>query len=531
MSVLSITKEQFREIYAGLPILEQEATFFTEVANGEDFGRRLASKLFRMNTLYQIVDKAGRKVQYKMNYAQHKVHADSLKHARLIILKSRQQGISTKYLIDFFDDAMFTPDLSIGLMLQDKDSAHRMLTRVKNLWDTFDPDIKQLLGISVTVDNVSTIGFSNGSIILIKTSFRSDTLHRLHISEFGAIAENYPKKAEETETGSLQAIAPNNPCVIESTAKGHNRFYKRWEAAVSAQTDSDLRKVPLPPQSFKPIFLSWMDDPTCNEDTPGFEFSTKEDEYFKKLTTEPTYTQKVFWAMKYREIVDKVYQEFPASPEEAFYQSLEGTYYATAFQVQVRNMGRIQENLYDPNLPLYVSVDLGMDGYFVLLFFQTYTPHGHEHKEFRIVDEYFNTGYGLQHYADILKNHKWADNIEKVIVPHDIEVKELGSGATRYDQWQAMGVQNMEVLEKSEVAHGIEEVLSSLRYMWVESSCTYIIQCFQNHKKEWDAQREVWKNKQLESEWAHGADAIRYMVTGAPLAPTIEHQPTRGVAV
>ena len=55
----------------------------------------LSNQLWRLNHLYTIIDTRAQMCVFQMNEAQLKVYAQLLKHNRLLILKSRQQGIST----------------------------------------------------------------------------------------------------------------------------------------------------------------------------------------------------------------------------------------------------------------------------------------------------------------------------------------------------------------------------------------------------------------------------------------------------
>jgi hypothetical protein len=101
---LSISRDQFCELY---PNFHNPDIFERPFKSDSDFIENyLASKLWRLNNLYTIIDKYGRLLKFKMNPVQHLVYAELLKHPRLIILKSRQHGISTLMLINFFDDAL-----------------------------------------------------------------------------------------------------------------------------------------------------------------------------------------------------------------------------------------------------------------------------------------------------------------------------------------------------------------------------------------------------------------------------------------
>ena len=194
--MLNITKEEFLDIYAGLEICNYVDLFYSEPKNKQElFFMYMPSKLWRLNNLYTIVDKDGNEVIFRMNRSQHKVYAASLRHSRIIILKSRQQGISTLWLVAFFDDAITRKNFSIGLMAQGLDEASTLLERTKFLWDKLHPEVKRHFKVTLDKDNTQEFSLSNKAKIFIRTSFRSTTLQRLHISEMGKIANKNPDKA------------------------------------------------------------------------------------------------------------------------------------------------------------------------------------------------------------------------------------------------------------------------------------------------------------------------------------------------
>ena len=99
---LTITKFQFEDLYGDA--VSYNAFSRTPLNDKDYVDTFLASKLWRLNNLYTFIDKDGERGIFKMNLAQHRVYAKSLVHPRLIILKSRQQGISTFWLISFLED-------------------------------------------------------------------------------------------------------------------------------------------------------------------------------------------------------------------------------------------------------------------------------------------------------------------------------------------------------------------------------------------------------------------------------------------
>ena len=126
---------------------------------------KLSSKLWRMNNLYVIRDKNGQKRTLKLNASQDKV-LTQFRHNKKIILKSRQQGISTLYLAYNLDDCLFKPGYNAGIQSYGLDESDKLSTRARLMWEDLDPNIKGLMQLDVISDNMKGITFSNGSILI-----------------------------------------------------------------------------------------------------------------------------------------------------------------------------------------------------------------------------------------------------------------------------------------------------------------------------------------------------------------------------
>jgi len=498
---LGITREQFKEIYAGTSVVNDISIFDSYPNSDEETVEKyLPSKLWRLNNLYFIINKDGYKTQFLMNYAQHKVYAASLHHPRIIILKSRQQGISTFWLLSYEDDAIFNLDYNIGMMAQGLEEAGTLLTRSKLAWDNFPEAIKKTFDIQLVSDNTKQMGFNNGSTIFIRTSFRSATLQRLHVSELGKIANKDPKKARELKTGTLQAIASGHTVVIESTAEGSdNMFSTMWDEAVNFTGEN------RPPKAFYPVFLSWTGDPDCNLELDQYIDKDAED-YFRKIEQELgiklTRSQKNFWVQQKAELGEDIGQEYPATPEEAFAAVRDGAYYARQFRKEVLEQGRMVPDLYDSSLPVYASMDLGMDDATVVIFFQVLG------KEWRIIDEYHNSGEHLGHYVNVITSKPY--RVTRVFLPHDSRAKSLQTRMSILGLVRKMGLSAV-ALRRTAVSDGIENVRKLIPNLWIDDKLTYIRDTFLSYTKSWDDNLGKWKDKPLHNKWSDPADAIRYM--------------------
>jgi len=474
--------------------------------------------MFRLlSGLYMIEDKAGKKIPFEMNYAQHVVYSAALRHPRIIVLKSRQQGISTLWLLSFIDDAITMDSFAIGLMSQGKKESQTLLSRTTVALEGLPSKVVGMLDISVLKNNSEAISFSNGSIMYIQTSFRSGTLQRLHISEMGKISAKYPEKAKETKSGSLQAIAPGNTVVVESTAEGRkNEFYKMWHEAadyVGARTGMD----------FYPVFLSWTDDPDCTIGIPQ-KADAEAEEYFAKCEHnvsvmkgekfELTDQQKWWWIAKKREIPEEIYQEYPATPDEAFAAVRDGAYYAVPYTTYVKDKQE-KVGLYDPRLPVYAACDLGKNDMWVTIYFQVHADLAGK-REWRVIGCYGKEksyGLGIQHYVDEAKSRPY--KIARWFLPHDANVEDLSADRSRADIFRGLGCRVKVLRVTSSVNNDISVCRANMPMIWIDpEECGLIVDMMYNYSKEWDSKGGCWKDRPLHDEWSNPADAFRYMILG-----------------
>lgn len=466
---------------------------------------KLSSKLWRLNNLYTIRDKDGNKRTLKLNASQLKV-LKKYKHNRKIILKSRQQGISTLFLAYNMDDCLFKSGYNAGIQSYGQDESDKLSNRARLMWEDFDVNIKELMELAVISDNQKGITFSNGSILKIG-NFRGDTLQSLHVSELAKIAKKYPDKAKELKTGAFQAVSTNNKITIESTAEGKSGlFYEIWNKAVT----NILLGNNLTPLDFEPIFLSWMEDPDCQLFIEVTIPNTVQ-EYFNKLEKlldiSLTDEQKWWYAKKKDELGDDMQQEYPSTPEEAFESAKDGTYYSKLFREHVIKFKKLIKNLYDQELPVNVAFDLGMNDTMVLIFFQVYR------KELRIIDEYHNSGEAIAHYVEVIESKPY--NYDEFIFPHDASVRSLNDAKTRVDIFNELGIYGI-VLPKTEIHSGIELVRQWLPNTWIDASLQYIIDMYNNYSKQWNDKSNTWSSSPLHDEWSNPADAARYMCQSLP---------------
>lgn len=460
---------------------------------------------WRLDNLYFIKDKLGRRVLFKMNWAQRTL-LDNLWFFSLV-LKARQLGVTTFFCILFLDQVLFQSNKTAGIIAHKQDDAKKFFNdKVKFAWDNLPPVLKSILGPPNT-DSVGELSFPNGSKIFVSTSARSATLQYLHISEFGKICATYPQKAKEIVTGSINAVEKGNFVTIESTAEGRDGyFYDFCQEAIKSQKEG--RK--LTPLEFRFFFFPWWKEPTYAIES-NINLTSGEEDYFRNLLDKYginlSDNQKKWYVLKKRTNKEDMLREYPSIPEEAFMANIEGAYYQSQM-AKVYEERRIRLLPYDSRLPVETWWDLGVNDENVILFTQS---HGNE---IRFIDTYSNHGEGLAHYINIIKNKPYTYG--RHVFPHDINVTELGTGVSRRQTLMDLGLYNVQTIERSKNINddieGVRRIFS--RFYFDEEKCSPLVDSLNSYRKEWDDKLGEWKDRPRHDKHSHWADAVRLIAKG-----------------
>jgi phage terminase large subunit len=197
-------------------------------------------------------------------------------------------------------------------------------------------------------------------------------------------------------------------------------------------------------------------------------------------------------------------QEFECS----FTAAVSGSYYGK-LMTKADNENRIGSVPLDSNVGVETWWDLGIGDSTAIWFAQRVG------EEVHLIDYYENSGESLMHYADVLEDKGYA--YSRHIAPHDIQARELGTGKSRLEVSQELGIM-FEVAPRLEVDHGIESVRNALPYCWFDrEKCKLGIDALRQYRKQWDEKNQVFKNKPLHDWCSHSADAFRYGCVHDPI--------------
>ena len=197
---------------------------------------------------------------------------------------------------------------------------------------------------------------------------------------------------------------------------------------------------------------------------------------------------------------DKYRQEFECD----FNSAVEGSYYGAIINT-IEEKGHITRIERDDLCRSFVAWDLGMGDSTCLWVAQLVG------KEVRLIDCVENHGQGLDWYVRWLQEHDYAGWTQ--ILPHDVEVRELGTGRSRKEVLQEAGLE-ITVAPRLSVADGIQAVRRLLPRCWFDPKTKQGLDALRNYRREHDEKRNVFYEKPLHDWASHYSDSFRYLAVG-----------------
>jgi phage terminase large subunit len=183
-----------------------------------------------------------------------------------------------------------------------------------------------------------------------------------------------------------------------------------------------------------------------------------------------------------------------------------GAYFAFEM-AQVRSEGRVIAVEADPDRPVHRAWDLGVRDDTSIWWWQV------QGAQPIILDHYAASGAGVDHFAvEIEKRrdiHGWKDGTDWV--PHDAKVKEFGTGKTRVESMQALGLHPM-LVPWATFADGIEAARRTLPLCVFHPRTEETgIAALEQYRREWDDEKKAFRATDVHDWTAHPAASFRYL--------------------
>lgn len=258
-----------------------------------------------------------------------------------------------------------------------------------------------------------------------------------------------------------------------------------------------------------------------NHGRTQYEFALKEDDWFaEKLTAleTPVFNEGQLNKIR-RNLISMFGEELGvALYEQEYLCSFEGAVFGAYLAKRMRDVraeGRITKVPYQPGVEVDTAWDLGIDDSMSIWFFQ---PIG---KSFHFIDYYESAGYGLEHYAKVLKSKEYVYGNHWM--PHDADQREMTNSEiakSRAEVGQDLGIKPIQVIPRARnmdiiIQVHIPAMRNILAQCWFdEDKCSKGIMALENYRAEYDEEKKKLGNRPLHDWACHGADAFRTFAVG-----------------
>jgi hypothetical protein len=198
---------------------------------------------------------------------------------------------------------------------------------------------------------------------------------------------------------------------------------------------------------------------------------------------------------------DKYRQEFECSFDAA----VEGSYYGQILN-ELEEKKHMQEIPREELSRKFTAWDLGMGDSTSIWVAQLVGT------EVRLIDYYENHGVGLDHYVKWIKDNDYLK--AEHILPHDVRVRELGTGKSRMEMLEESGLE-VKIAPRMGLDDGIQAVRRLLPRCWFNVPQVQIgLNCLRNYRRDYDEKRKIFYERPLHDWSSHGSDSFRYLALG-----------------
>ena len=198
---------------------------------------------------------------------------------------------------------------------------------------------------------------------------------------------------------------------------------------------------------------------------------------------------------------DKYRQEFECSFDAA----VEGSYYGQILN-ELEDKKHMQEIPREELSRTFTAWDLGMGDSTSIWVAQLVGT------EVRLLDYYENHGVGLDHYVKWIKDNDYLK--AEHILPHDVRVRELGTGKSRMEMLEESGLE-VKIAPRMGLDDGIQAVRRLLPRCWFNVPKVQTgLNCLRNYRRDYDEKRKIFYERPLHDWSSHGSDSFRYLALG-----------------
>lgn len=251
--------------------------------------------------------------------------------------------------------------------------------------------------------------------------------------------------------------------------------------------------------AFKEMYFERKDDPewfTCN-----YSIYDTYDQFGKRIITDEDIENERKNGMPQSLIAQEYLGDWNST--------IRGAYF-TEFIHDAHKEKRIGSFPYNPNHPVYTGFDLGFDDATAIWFIQSYGG------KLYLIDYEEHREKGMEFYVNLLhlklREYK---QYQVHFAPHDLQVRELGPGKSRFHQALEMGVRFTTVEAPAKKLHGIQCIRHMFpRMHFNEPRVKLGLKHLGESRPSYDEKNDVYSLNPLRNSATHGVDALQTFVLG-----------------
>jgi phage terminase large subunit len=384
----------------------------------------------------------------------------------IVLVLHRRAGKTTAILNHIQRDCIRVPKSQYAFIAPTYKQAKRVA------WDIIKTISRPIPGIDYNEAEL-TVLYPNGSKLFLAGSENVDSLRGIPLWGGGQDESSQQPSNLFTEVISKCLADHLGYWIWAGTPKGKNEFHKTYQVGLAN------------PGDYTVVFRT-IDDSLRDEQGETIENLRQALDDDRRLVAIGEMTQ----------------EEFDQEWYCSFDAAIKGAYYAKELSA-ARHDKRIGIVPHDPVLPVHTVSDLGVGPAFATGFYQ------------RVGNELHKIDYwqgkekeGLPEFVKMLREKPY--NYGKHFAPHDIKATELGTGKTRLETAEALGIK-FEIVPDMGVDDGINAGRLMFARLFVdEAKCGLWIDAVSQYRQEYDEKRGMFLQKPYHDWTSHGGDEHRY---------------------
>ncbi|MES2224985.1 MAG: terminase family protein [Patescibacteria group bacterium] len=392
----------------------------------------------------------------------------------IVLIIHRRGGKTTAALNHLVRDALNHPKTRYAYIAP----THKQAKRI--VWGMVKEYTAPIDGIRYNEGEL-LVKFKNGSELMVVGSDNPDSLRGIAL--WGCFLDEYPLQSPLVFTEIITKCLADHLgyCIFGGTPKGKGHFFRIYQVA---QDHPEWCLV-----------YRTIDDSLKYEEGETITRLTQALKDDRELVRTGLMTQDEF--------DQEWYNSFEAAVKGAVYR---------AELAKAREEERITKFVaHDPHLLTHTVWDLGINkgNSMSIGWYQKYG------NEVRMIDYYENIGQGFAHYIKIVKEKPYIYG--KHFAPHDIKVRELGTGVTRYDTAEKLGLtfeldaDGKSAVPRVSIDDGIDKARAMFNRIFIcAKKCEQFLDFIGMYHYKFDEKKGIFTKEPYHDFSSNGADQFRY---------------------